>query len=105
MRSWARRFISTQSKVLFFIADDFGWSVDGRRIKPVDEVHSIVERDFIKVDDVFEVPIHGGAATMHAGGSDVLGVSGPFRSNDSGVQVWVAQSFGAWIDEDGFGLS
>ena len=76
--------------------------MDADAVETVDQVDSIIQRDFVEVDDVPEVPTDNATAVRRAGEGDVESVGGPFRRDDAGLQVAVAQADGLDGDVDEF---
>ena len=71
-------------------------------LQTVDQIDSMIQRDFVEVDDVLAVPTDNAAAVSRAGDGDVEGVGGPFRRDDAGLQVAIAQADGFDGDVDEF---
>ena len=95
--------VFTHSYSSSFIGDNFGGCVDADGVETVNQVHSIVERDFVKVNDVFEIPTDDATAMLHAGEGDMQGIGGPFLRDDARPQVAVAQADGFDGDVDKLG--
>ena len=100
MRVCARRLIFTQSYSSSFLGDDLGGCVDADALETVNQIDAVIQRDFVEVDDVLEVPTHDAAAAFGAGEGDVQGVGGPFRRDNTGFQIGVAQADGFDGDAD-----
>ena len=60
----------------------------------------MIQRDFVEVDDVPEVPTHDAAAALDTGEGDVQSVGGPLRRDDAGFQISIAQADGFDRDAD-----
>ena len=71
MRAWARRLVFTHSYSSSFIGDDLSGGVDAGAVKIVDQIDSMIQRDFVEVDGVLEVPTANAAAVLRAGEGDV----------------------------------
>ena len=63
----------------------------------------MIQRYFVKVDDVPEIPAHDATAVLHTGEGDMQCVGGPFCRDHASPQVGVAQAHG--LDGDGDELS
>ena len=71
--------IFTQSYCSSFMGDDFGGCVAVDALETVDRVDAMMQRNFVEVDDVPEVPTHDAAASLDTGEGNVQGVGGHFR--------------------------
>ena len=69
----------------------------------INQVHAIIQRDLVEVDDVFEVPAYDAAAMLCAGEGDVEGIGGPSWRDHACLEVGIAQAHGFNGDAHKFG--